>query len=177
MTSQLHLSSIECRMKRTNQKEKRKVIETDGTEQRALVEECHSRWLATQLLRQEYGVKLPRGGFDLAPTSELYSKLTQGGLSKTDAHLLAWAANTGQMVNHSPLGFHMDRNKSHPLGTLTYFPTIPSKVDCGLFCANPAVIFKAPPGKVTIHSSLTKVLHASDQSRGKCNVSRVFGPH
>ena len=152
-------------------------METDETEQRALVEECRSRWLAIQLLREKYDIRLPLDGFNRAPSSELYSKLTEGGLSKTDAHLLAWAGTTGEMVNHSCLGFHMDSNKSHPLETLTYFATSTSKVDCGLFCANPAVIFKAPPGKVSMHSSLTKVLHASDQTRGKCNVSRVFGPH
>ena len=54
------------RMKRINRKGKEKIIETDETQQRALVEECRSRWLAIQLLREEYGVKLSLGGFEWA---------------------------------------------------------------------------------------------------------------
>ena len=50
-----------------------------------------------------------------------------------------------------------------PLETLTYFSITPNDLSCGLFCVNPAVIFKAPPGQVSMHTRLTQVIHVSDQ--------------
>ena len=110
------------------------------------------------------------------------------GKTCLESKLLAWACSTGEMRNHQAVKSHYDKNKSHPVETLSLFGRLPTNIrkftkehveqmqEGYLLLPLEGITIEIKCGYDLIHCSLKKTLHLADTSRNTCNWSRVHGP-
>ena len=101
--------------------------------------------------------------------------------------MLAWAASTGVMYNHSALACHFDGNTAHPVETLSLFArrcknkektkhSIENSVPGYLLFPAIGLNLKMMPGRDIVHCGLKSTYHIPDNTRNSHNWTVVHGP-
>ena len=109
-------------------------------------------------------------------------------LSYWEIILLEWATSTGEMRNHEACHSHKDGNKSHLIETMWLGGKVNVKDPAGcttkvqemtsgkLVLPMQGVVLDIRCGTDLLHLALADTMHAPDETRDRCNFSRVHGP-
>lgn len=109
-------------------------------------------------------------------------------LSHWEVVLLQWATSTGEMRNHEACSTHVDGNTAHFLETMWLGGKVDSKdpttsstkvklmTNGQLALPLHGVVFDICCGSDLLHLALSNTMHAPDETRDRCNYSRVHGP-
>ena len=178
----------QVKMMRMNKQTKRKIVLQSGIDRKILLEEMKSRFIAILLLLAVDGGQLVKQQNLIGTLIETFSggngdvvEFLSLGHSIFESFLLAWGVGSGVMHNHEAIAAHMDRNKNHPLETLTIYPCMPKDrtiLTEGMgFLAFPLHGFNIKIKCVVdvVHCSLKNTVHIPDDSRSITNWSRVQG--
>jgi hypothetical protein len=116
-------------------------------------------------------------------------KRVDGMLSHWEIIMLEWATSTGEMRNHEACHAHEDGNKSHFLETMwlggksdakdktTSTTKVKGMTNGKLVRPIQGVVFDIRCGSDLLHLCLKNTMHhAPDETRDRCNFSRVHGP-
>lgn len=116
-------------------------------------------------------------------------QVAEKSLSLWEQILLEWAMSAGELQNHEACGaHHADGNSSHFLETMWLGGKVDStdKTKCTrkvqsmqngkMLLPLQGVVFDMRCGSDFLHLSLCKTIHVADETRERCNWSRVHGP-
>ena len=115
---------------------------------------------------------------------EIFSNL---GHTCGESIMLAWAASTGVMYNHSALACHFDGNTAHPVETLSLFARRCKNMEKNKhntenlvpgYLLFPAIglNLKMTPGRDIVHCGLKSTFHIQDNTQNSHNWTVVHGP-
>ncbi len=120
-------------------------------------------------------------------TSEKWMEIDET-LTQWEIILLEWATSTGEMRNHEACHAHTDGNKSHFLETMwlggkvhtnntrSSTKIVDEMTNGKLALPFQGIVFDIRCGRDFLHLALTETIHAADETRDRCNWSRVHGP-
>ena len=179
-------------MKRYDSKKKFSLVKSSIAYQRLLIKEMISRLKAFVILDREGLIPIEQSLKGFINTNE--QRLTMEktfislGRTVTESKLLSWACSTGEMRNHQAVKSHFDKNKSHPVETMSMFGRLPidrkrlsvdyvkEMIPGYLLLPLEGLTIKVLCGYDLIHCCLKSTLHLADNTRNTCNWTKVHGP-